>query len=229
MNTCMPWIVWFLLCPTEMDLAMKQPELYKAMRWPAPTKELTALVEQMGDNHFRVREAASKQMREHGWKAMGALYKGIKHSDPEIQSRCRRIIDEQLSYSVKEYPDIFRFNEKMPFTANGKKFTIPSAFLKKIYMRRLSEGMNRWNNDVYYYNSATGKEASRELVQALVLMGVDKQQVEKACKEAESNSLDLPDGMYEYEGHGGGAFPGMFRRFMPPVPLVPPPLMRKVK
>src|SRR5687768_3334204 len=55
---------------------------------PAPAssreEELRSLVAQLGDPDLKVREAASRRLRELGESALPVLKEALKHSDPEV-------------------------------------------------------------------------------------------------------------------------------------------------
>jgi hypothetical protein len=53
--------------------------------------EARALVKQLGADHFAVREAASKRLRELGVKALPAIKAGMADPDPEVARRSAAI------------------------------------------------------------------------------------------------------------------------------------------
>lgn len=52
----------------------------------------TALILRLGDINYRAREAASRELVKMGAAARSALEAGIKNADPEIASRCERLL-----------------------------------------------------------------------------------------------------------------------------------------
>ena len=53
-----------------------------------------ALINQLGDDDFHVRDAAAQQLRKMDHAALAALTKGAASSDPEIRTRCQGMIKE---------------------------------------------------------------------------------------------------------------------------------------
>ncbi len=59
---------------------------------PADNERIPALIRQLGDKSFRVREAASKELIELGSRAVPYLQANINEPDSEIAERCRRLL-----------------------------------------------------------------------------------------------------------------------------------------
>ncbi len=59
---------------------------------PAERAQAVAMIEQLGDSRFAVREAASTQLIELGLPALSALRGAADHCDPEIRYRVERIL-----------------------------------------------------------------------------------------------------------------------------------------
>src|SRR4051812_16514519 len=55
-------------------------------------KEIERLVNQLGSDKFKEREAASKRLTEIGEPALGPLHKAESHSDAEVRCRARDIV-----------------------------------------------------------------------------------------------------------------------------------------
>jgi hypothetical protein len=64
---------------------------------PAQEKA-TALVRQLGDRSFKVRERASRQLVEMGTAAVPALRAGCKDADPEVRRRCEAILPRAVRW-----------------------------------------------------------------------------------------------------------------------------------
>lgn len=60
----------------------------------APTKSAKELVAQLSDERYKAREDAQKSLVAMGEAALDAVNEGVKSSDPEIKSRCERILAE---------------------------------------------------------------------------------------------------------------------------------------
>lgn len=60
----------------------------------APQERMEAIVQQLGDDSPELRECASQQLLKIGLDAKATLERGMKHRDPEIAIRCRRLWDE---------------------------------------------------------------------------------------------------------------------------------------
>ncbi len=58
------------------------------------TKQIAQWIEQLGDNDFKVRENASKNLWEAGAAAESALEKALKSDDPEVARRARDLLDK---------------------------------------------------------------------------------------------------------------------------------------
>src|SRR5262249_49372206 len=58
----------------------------------ADPAEAAALVQKLADNSFEVREDAHKRLEELGKGAIPALEEGVKDYDPEVSSRCKRLL-----------------------------------------------------------------------------------------------------------------------------------------
>ena len=66
---------------------------------PLPTDEIKALVKQLGDDSYNVREKAHKKLEDLGYAALSAVSDAARNSDDlEIKTRARRI--EEKYYSV---------------------------------------------------------------------------------------------------------------------------------
>jgi len=91
---------------------------------PEPTKEIKALILQLGDDSFKVREKADKELLELGWPALKGLADAIKNSeDAEIRSRAVRIYQSYFNLGSDKdnlRPGIWHLNEKTRFP-NGIK------------------------------------------------------------------------------------------------------------
>ncbi len=111
---------------------------------PAPTKEQLKLVELMGDDEWRVREKANKELKDMGYKAIAALEKGLKSDDLEIRVRCRRTLSSYFGvYSDdkdKPIPNIWFMPEKYRFTKDGRD-------LAKEYYVKHRDKYNKENRD----------------------------------------------------------------------------------
>jgi Flp pilus assembly protein TadD len=69
---------------------------------PPPAKEIAGWIEQLGDNNFAVREAASKKLWAAGSAAESALEAALKSDDAEVVRRARDILDK-FKWGI--YPD----------------------------------------------------------------------------------------------------------------------------
>jgi hypothetical protein len=69
---------------------------------PAPSaKELEALVHQLGDNNFSVREQAAKRLIALGRAARPALEAGLKDVDLEVRRRCEQLLPLALKQDLE--------------------------------------------------------------------------------------------------------------------------------
>lgn len=59
----------------------------------APTAEIAALIVQLGDSDFHVRQRAAEHLKEIGKPALPALRQALSAADPEIQMRAQELID----------------------------------------------------------------------------------------------------------------------------------------
>ena len=67
---------------------------------PARAGEASRLIRQLGDDSFAGREEASRQLLARGRAVLPALRQGALDRDPEIATRCRRILDELWSAEI---------------------------------------------------------------------------------------------------------------------------------
>lgn len=63
------------------------------------------LVEKLADPSFKVREVASDELEKLGAAAVDALRKGLKHSDAEVNERCRKLLPQALDFHLQEQID----------------------------------------------------------------------------------------------------------------------------
>jgi hypothetical protein len=96
----------------ELETALRARKLLQdiaaAPRKPEPSRppvkvpdNVKKLIEQLGDEHFEVREKATKELIALGPEAVPGLRGALDHSDPEVHARARRILDTittSLSY-----------------------------------------------------------------------------------------------------------------------------------
>lgn len=55
-------------------------------------KKVNALIEQLGDDQYTVREAAELELRRIGWQSTDLITSALKSGDPEIKWRARRVL-----------------------------------------------------------------------------------------------------------------------------------------
>jgi hypothetical protein len=63
-----------------------------AQQGPKPSRQISSLVEQLGNEDFAVRENASRKLLLAGMEAIDALSKGSRDPDREVRYRCLRIM-----------------------------------------------------------------------------------------------------------------------------------------
>lgn len=97
-------------------LAWGIPSAWAADAVAHPRRSITELIEQLGDPSFARRESAATLLLAAGETARAALLAGTKHSDVEIQIRCRSILKaldraEELRKSHRKQARVDRFLE----------------------------------------------------------------------------------------------------------------------
>jgi hypothetical protein len=169
----------FLLFPALQD---KIEEVIKSP--PAPTAEIKKLVDDLGDDEFRVREKAHQKLKGMGYKAITALEAGLKSKDLEIVVRCRRILDSYYCVysddkdnpmpSVWYLPDEYRFK-------NGRDIA------KELYMRHRKK-YNKANfrnplEDDDWQNGYVASEALNEWKLKQMRQGVKREDMKKILND----------------------------------------------
>jgi hypothetical protein len=81
---------------------------------PLPSPKVQALIEQLGDRDFRVRDTAEKKLRDEGAAALPQLRKALKHKDLEVRRRALRLVPsietavlfapKRVTFSVRNEP-----------------------------------------------------------------------------------------------------------------------------
>jgi hypothetical protein len=66
----------------------------------SPKDRAAALVRQLGDRSFKVREKASRQLVEMGTAALSALRAGCKDADPEVGRRCQALLPRAMKLQI---------------------------------------------------------------------------------------------------------------------------------
>src|SRR5439155_21709675 len=83
---------------SRSDVPSRQPGGRAHQPLAAPpvtyTPEVARLIEQLGDDSFIAREAASGKLAARGLAAKPALMLALKHGDPEVRLRARRLLGE---------------------------------------------------------------------------------------------------------------------------------------
>jgi hypothetical protein len=81
---------------------------------PLPSPKVQALIEQMGDRDYRVRDLAEKKLRDEGAAALPQLRKALKHKELEVRRRALRLVPsietavlfapKRVTFSVRNEP-----------------------------------------------------------------------------------------------------------------------------
>ena len=99
---------------------------------PEPTKEINALIKELGNDSYHKREAASKKLTDIGWPALKACYKASQHEDLEIANRARRIYAQYFSVLANDkdiwLPSIWLHHSM----TNTLELTVARTFALKI-------------------------------------------------------------------------------------------------
>jgi hypothetical protein len=75
---------------------------------PGPETDRAAqLVRELGDARFKVRDAASRELRKLGRLAKPALLAGVSSADPEVWNRCSQLLPEAMAQDLKARVEAF--------------------------------------------------------------------------------------------------------------------------
>lgn len=202
--------------------AMLAQSKAEEIKLPPITKEMTKLIEQLGDDEWKVRENASAKLASLDYKALGAYYTALKSDDLEVRTRARRLLDKFYSCgnSDNKIPPIQGYHELEAWKLkSGRKFTPVAGEAGDLY--KASGGAAYDDNSNDSENWIT-KEATMRLVKRLRNEGYTRKEVaeilDKITIEGEGTSMGTAgwrkfremQGMPEYDGPCGlGCFPGM--------------------
>ncbi len=131
----------------------------------ALSPEVTALIEQLGDDSFGTREAASAKLAALGMSARPALERALKSGDPEVRLRARRLLGQiqaaHLDARLKAFmADIEgRREHDLPGWARYRKLVGENQAARKLFadMHRSEPGLME--------TSAGGGDAAAECLQ----------------------------------------------------------------
>lgn len=217
-----PLALWFLMVPHEEILIMQLPQ---------PTDEIKKLVVELGDDKFRVREKASKKLKELGYKSLKACILAERNTtDPEVRHRARAVVNSYLSVNSDDEqnptPSIWHLPEKTRFPLghsferwndychNCKPHEPPSDIARYFYERARSDyniQAKRYRfqemSDSEWRASHIEAQATRNYVRYLLLSGKTHKEVKALLNEmveSEKSKTLLEQTEYEYEYGGGG-------------------------
>jgi hypothetical protein len=114
------------LCAVAAALWNPVPASAQTLAAPtsAPTTQIASaadrqLIVQLGAEDFKVREAASEQLRNRGSDALPAIREGAQSKDPEVQTRCLALIKE-LDDKAKALADAKKNGAMEDLVINGQ-------------------------------------------------------------------------------------------------------------
>lgn len=93
------WPALALLCAASTAVATDRPD--------ESTARIESWIQQLGDDSYEQRQAATERLIELGPPAKEALVEGLRDPDAEIRSRCRRILNVVLDLDHEQRVDAF--------------------------------------------------------------------------------------------------------------------------
>jgi hypothetical protein len=154
-------------------------EIITVARMPPMTSEIVELINDLGNNSFLIRENASLALKEKGYEALRALEYNQHKSDPEIAYRVNLLLEDYYCLKFpKEIPGILRISlEGATLKYGGKKYVVPGAIRKQLYMFFWHE-VHLDSPDVWY-EIDVAQRAMSALLQKMLRSGVPKTVIEE--------------------------------------------------
>jgi len=170
---------------------------------PEPTKEINEKIALLGNDNFRVREKADKELREIGWPALKGVCRAARSSpDLEIKIRASHIYTTYLHVASDDkeipIPPIWFIDEKLRYP---KGFTLEVTKIERLgsvckildvpdlaksfydkAAKRNEEFPSGYSNDDY------AKEATTLYIRQRLLRGEKHEDLKKVLNQAVKNS-----------------------------------------
>lgn len=93
--------------PVQPSASESAPAAAAPAGQPGATPDPSALVAQLGDESYEVRQQAAEQLAKLGLPARQALEEGLHHADPEVRRRCRWILADVLEADYQRRLEAF--------------------------------------------------------------------------------------------------------------------------
>ena len=141
-----------------MTIAAAAPETSSQSGLKAPEKSLAALIEDLSDEKFRVRENASREIWKTGESALPALLEIAAGEDPEQAYRARDLIRKiQLHITPETDPAVMSLVERYAKASPNEKMTLFDQMHKK----------RAWRQLLKLYASETNPELQSRLLRSV--------------------------------------------------------------
>jgi hypothetical protein len=170
---------------------------------PEPTKEINEKIALLGDDSFRVREAADQELRKMGWPALKGVYLASQTSpDPEIRLRASRIYQRYFYIASDDkdtpIPSIWFIDEKLRYPKGFKLETSKNervgSVCKILDVPDLAKDFydqaatRNEKNPTGYSQETYAKEATMLYMRQRLLKGEKHEDLKKILNEAVINS-----------------------------------------
>ncbi len=191
---------------------------------PLPTKEQLAIVEKMGDNNYKIREKAMRDLEKMGRKSLCALELATKHKDIEIVRRAKLVLEKYYNFYSKDVSSrpwasmasIWYLDNKLrwPYGENGLDIA------KYYYIKaRDRHNQGQVSKIRIWTNPTIAEEATRLYIKDMIWKGLTRK---KAIKRLNDMALNETTKHNEYEGSKWGHNEdGEWQQLNPPGKLVP--------
>jgi hypothetical protein len=83
-------------------------------KYEAEKKRAMELIAKLAHDHFRVREEASRELAKLGGSARESLRLGLKHPDPEVRERCRKLLPQAITIHLNSQIETYFANPNGP-------------------------------------------------------------------------------------------------------------------
>lgn len=139
------------------------------------------LVEQLGSDHFRIREQAYRELTTLDKEALEAVKKNINHPDPEIRYRCRYWLNEYSECEPpnnRRYPPIWYMPNRYRWPGNERDHAY--ELYKEAYyaIKAIEYGKSDWGVEPPGYREKDIEELACEMfVKELRENGATRQEI----------------------------------------------------
>lgn len=178
---------------------------------PEPTPEIKALIVKLGDDEFKVREAASLKLEKMGWPALKGLAQAARSSpDLEVRTRAQRSYERYFAIVSDDkdnlWPGIWYMNEKKRFP-DGFKLeaatqdhmgstckALECQDVARVYFERAMHKLKLFDERgvgaVGYTNQDVMRQATSLYIRDMLKTGMKREDVKKVLNEMAKNAKE---------------------------------------